>query len=68
LLLGLQIVWIGRVILEGNIVDKANENNVGYIFLSDAYNEFHRMDKILLSTFSTIDIPEVFFIKNTNND
>jgi hypothetical protein len=42
LLLGLQTTWIGRVIAEGNIVDKVNEDKVGYSFLSDARNEFHR--------------------------
>jgi len=42
LLLGLQTAWIRRVIAEGNIVDKANEDNVGYSFLSDACNEFQR--------------------------
>jgi hypothetical protein len=42
LLLGLQTTWIGRVIAEGNIVDRVNEDKVGYSFLSDACNEFHR--------------------------
>jgi hypothetical protein len=42
LLLGLQTTWIGQVIAEGNIVDKVNEDKVGYSFLSDARNEFHR--------------------------
>ncbi len=42
LLLGLQTAWIDRVIVEGNIVDMANKGNVGYSFLSDAVNEFHR--------------------------
>ncbi len=42
LLLGLHIAWIGRVITEGNVADRANENEVGYFFLLDARNEFHR--------------------------
>jgi hypothetical protein len=42
LLLELQTSWIGQVIAEGNIVGKANENNIGYSFLSNACNEFHR--------------------------
>jgi hypothetical protein len=41
LLLGLQTVWIRRVIVEGNIADRANESNIGYSFLLDARNEFH---------------------------
>jgi hypothetical protein len=51
------------VIAEGNIVDKANEDIIGYSFLSDACNEFHVMDRILPSTFLTIDILEVFLSK-----
>ncbi|CAK9868446.1 unnamed protein product [Sphagnum jensenii] len=49
LLLGLQTAWIGQTIARGNIVDKANEDNVGYSFLSDASNEFnrHRQDLAL---------------------
>jgi hypothetical protein len=42
LLLGLQTAWIKRVIAEGNIEDRANEDKVGYSFLSNARNEFHR--------------------------
>jgi hypothetical protein len=30
------------MIAEGNIVDKVNEDNIGYSFLSNACNEFHR--------------------------
>jgi hypothetical protein len=41
LLLGLQTTWINRVRVKGNIVDKVNEDKVGYSFLSDARNEFH---------------------------
>ncbi len=41
LLLGLQTTWIGQVIAESNIIDKANEDNVGYSFLLDTCNEFH---------------------------
>jgi hypothetical protein len=42
LLLGLQTTWIGWVITEGNVADRVNEEEVGYSFLSDARNEFHR--------------------------
>ncbi|CAM6054230.1 unnamed protein product [Sphagnum tenellum] len=42
LLLGLQTAWIKRVIAEGNVEDRVNEDEVGYSFLSDARNEFHR--------------------------
>jgi hypothetical protein len=41
LLLGFQTAWISQVIIEGNIVDKGNEDNIGYSFLSNVYNEFH---------------------------
>ncbi len=30
------------MIAEGNVVHRANEDEVGYSFLSDAHNEFHR--------------------------
>jgi hypothetical protein len=30
------------VIAEGNIADRANEGDVGYSFLLNARNEFHR--------------------------
>jgi len=42
LLLGLETAWINRVIAEGNVEDRVNEDEVGYSFLSDARNEFHR--------------------------
>ncbi|CAM6053252.1 unnamed protein product [Sphagnum tenellum] len=42
LLLGLQTAWIKRVIAEGNVEDRVNEDEIGYSFLSDARNEFHR--------------------------
>jgi hypothetical protein len=42
LLLGLQTTWINRAIAEGKVEDKANEDEVGYSFLSDARNDFHR--------------------------
>ncbi|CAK9882161.1 unnamed protein product [Sphagnum jensenii] len=41
LLLGFQTAWIKRVIAEGNVKDRVNEDEVGYSFLSDARNEFH---------------------------
>jgi hypothetical protein len=30
------------VITKGNIIDRVNEDCVGYSFLSDAHNDFHR--------------------------
>ncbi len=42
LLLGLQTAWINRAILQGNVADRVNEDEVGYFFLSDARNKFHR--------------------------
>ncbi len=42
LLLGLQTTWINQVIVEGNIVNRVKENNVGYSFLLNIYIEFHR--------------------------
>jgi len=41
LLLGLQTTWVDRVIAEGSVADRVNEDEVGYSFLSDAHNEFH---------------------------
>jgi hypothetical protein len=41
LLLGLKTAWINRVIVEGNIIDKANEDNIGYSFLLNTCNGFH---------------------------
>jgi hypothetical protein len=63
LLLGLQIAWIGHVIVEGNIADKANEDNVEYSFLLVPIMNFIVMEKILLPTFLVIDIPEIFLSK-----
>ncbi len=42
LLLGLQTSWINRVIAQGNVANRENEDEVRYSFLSDASNEFHR--------------------------
>jgi hypothetical protein len=41
LLLALEITWINRVIAQGNVADRANEDKVEYFFLSNARNEFH---------------------------
>jgi hypothetical protein len=64
LLLGPQTAWINRVITEGNVKDKANEDEVRYSFLSDARNEFHRHGQDLAITFSTIGVPKVFSSKS----
>jgi hypothetical protein len=68
LLLGLQTTWIGQVIAEGNIVDKVNEDKVGYSFLSDAYNEFHRHGQDLAMHLFTDWLTRRLFIKGTNDD
>ncbi len=68
LLLRLQTTWIGRVITEGNIVDKVNEDKVGYSFLSDARNEFHRHGQDLAIHLFTNQRTRRLFIKSTNDD
>jgi hypothetical protein len=68
LLLGLQTTWIGRVIAEGNIVDRVNEDKVGYSFLSDACNEFHRHGQDLAIHLFTNRLTRRLFIKGTNDD
>jgi hypothetical protein len=68
LLLGLQTAWIRRVIAEGNIVDKANEDSIGYSFLSDACNEFQRHGQdVAIHLFSDRHIRGLF-IKGMDND
>ncbi len=68
LLLGLHTAWIGRVIVEGNVADRANEGNVGYSFLSDARNEFHRHGQDLAIHLFSDRHTQGLFIKGTNDD
>jgi hypothetical protein len=68
LLLGLQTAWIRRVIAEGNIVDKANEDNVGYSFLSDACNEFQCHGQDLAIHLFSDRHTRGLFIKGIDND
>jgi hypothetical protein len=68
LLLGLHTAWIGGVIAEGSVVDRANEGDVGYSFLSDARNKFHRHGHDLaIHLFSDRHIRGLF-IKGTNDN
>ncbi len=56
------------MIAEGNVVDRANEGDVGYSFLSDARNEFHRHGQDLaIHLFGDRHIRGLF-IKGTNDD
>jgi hypothetical protein len=68
LLLGIHIAWIGRVITEGNVADKTNEGDVGYSFLLDARNEFHRHAQDLAIHLFIDRHTRGLFIKGTNND
>jgi hypothetical protein len=68
LLLGLQTAWICRVIVEGNIVDKANEDSVGYSFLSDACNEFQCHGQDLAIHLFSDRHTRGLFIKGIDND
>jgi hypothetical protein len=61
LLLGLQTTWINQVITESNIVDKQMKTTLAIISYRVLVMNFIVMDKILLSTFLAINIPEVFF-------
>jgi hypothetical protein len=56
------------VIAEGNIVDKVNEDEIGYSFLSDARNEFHRHGQDLAIHLFTDRLTRGLFIKGTNDD
>jgi hypothetical protein len=56
------------VITEGNIVNKVNEDKVGYSFFSDACNEFHHHGQDLTIHLFTDRLTRRFFIKGTNND
>jgi hypothetical protein len=68
LLLGLQMTWIRRVIVEGDIVDKANEDSVEYFFLSDACNEFQRHGQDLAIHLFSDRRARGLFIKGMDND
>jgi hypothetical protein len=68
LLLGLQTTWIGRVITEGNVTDSANKNKVGYSFLSDARNEFHRHGQDLAIHLFSDRCTRGLFVKGTEGD
>ncbi len=68
LLLGLQIAWISQVIVEGNIVDRVNEDNVGYSFLSVTCNEFHRHGQDLVTHLFSDRHTINLFVKSTNNN
>jgi hypothetical protein len=68
LLLGLQTTWIGRVIAESNIVDRVNEDKVGYSFLSNACNEFHRHGQDLAIHLFTDRLTRRLVIKGTNDN
>ncbi len=68
LVLGLKTTWIRRVIAEGNIVDKANEDNIGYSFLSDACNEFQCHGQDLAIHLFSDRHTRGLFIKGIDND
>jgi hypothetical protein len=68
LLLGLEMAWIGQVIANGKIVDRANENKVGYSFLSDACNKFHLHGQDLAIHLFSDRHTQSFFIKGRNDD
>jgi hypothetical protein len=56
------------VITECNIADRANEGDVGYSFLSDAHNEFHRHEHDLAIHLFNDQHTRGLFIKGTNDD
>jgi len=68
LLLGLQTAWINRVIAEGKVVDMANEDEVGYSFLSDARNEFHHHGQDLAIHLFNDRRTQGFFVKGIASD
>jgi len=63
LLLGLQ-----TAIAESNIINKANEDDVGYSFLSNACNEFHRHGQNLAIHLFNDRHTRSLFIKGTGDD
>ncbi len=64
----LQRAWINRVIAEGNVEDRANEDEVGYSFLSDARNEFHRHGQDLAIHLFSDRRTRGLFVKGTDRD
>ncbi len=56
------------MIFEGKVADRANEGDVGYSFLSDARNEFHRHGQDLVIHLFNDRHTRGLFIKGTNND
>jgi hypothetical protein len=68
LLLRLQTAWINWVIAEGNVEDRANEDEVGYSFLSDARNEFHRRGQDLAIHLFSERRTRGLFVKGTDGD
>jgi hypothetical protein len=68
LLLGLQITSIGRVIAEVYVVDRANEDEVEYSFLSDARNEFHCHGQDLAIHLFNDRRTRGLFVKGTDGD
>ncbi len=56
------------MIAESNIVDRVNEDKVGYSFLSDACNEFHRHGQDLAIHLFIDRLIRRLFIKGTNDD
>ncbi|CAK9205221.1 unnamed protein product [Sphagnum troendelagicum] len=68
LLLGLQTAWINRAIAEGNVEDRANEDEVEYSFLSDARNEFHRHGQDLTVHLFSDRHTRGLFVEGTDGD
>jgi hypothetical protein len=68
LLLGLQTAGINRVIAEGNVEDRVKEDEVGYSFLSDARNEFHRHGQDFAIHLFSDRRTQGLFIKGTKGD
>jgi len=56
------------VITEGNVANRANEGDVGYSFLSDARNEFHRHGQDLAIHLFNDQHTQDLFIKGMNDD
>jgi hypothetical protein len=56
------------VIAKGNIVNMANEENVGYSFLSNICNEFHRHGQNLVIHIFSDQHTQSLLIQSTNND
>jgi len=56
------------MIAEDNIVDMANEDNIGYFFLSDAHNEFQRHGQDFAIHLFNNRHTQGLFIKGIDND